>query len=389
MGNTADQNAPFLPTLDRWWTRDSISVGPTHLPFTGGWFLYLGYELAAEIEPTLKLRFDSILPVAFAVRCKAAVIFDHAEMRCYLVAESDGDIDVERVRTDIQSAPDEESIRAAVAVAVTEENPGIFTEAVVGAKRHIAAGDIYQANLSREWRANLVEDHDASAMYASLCNANPAPFAGIVHWRNCSILSSSPERLVEVRGGVITTRPIAGMRPRSDDATADRQLLEELISNPKERAEHVMLVDLARNDLGRVSTAGTVKVDEMMTLESYEHVHHIVSSVSGEIRHDISPGDAIAAVFPGGTITGCPKVRCMEVISEFEDAPRGAYTGSFGYLNRDGSLDLNILIRTIVKCGNHIQFRAGAGIVADSEPNAELWETRAKAKGLLRAINGG
>ena len=148
-----------------------------------------------------------------------------------------------------------------------------------------------------------------------------------------------------------------------------------------------MLIDLERNDIGRVCEAGTVEVDEMMILESYAHVHHIVSNIRGQLRADVTPGAAIAAVFPGGTITGCPKVRCMEIINELEEGPRGAYTGSFGYLNRDGSMDLNILIRTIVTQGNSVSFRAGAGIVADSEPAAELEETRAKAKGMLRALS--
>jgi anthranilate synthase component 1 len=147
-----------------------------------------------------------------------------------------------------------------------------------------------------------------------------------------------------------------------------------------------MLIDLERNDLGRVCDAGSVEVDEMMVLESYAHVHHIVSNVRGRLRDDVMPGQAIAAVFPGGTITGCPKVRCMEIIAELEEGPRGAYTGSFGYLNRDGSMDLNILIRTMIKQGNTITLRAGSGIVADSDPDAELAETRAKAKGMLRAF---
>jgi anthranilate synthase component 1 len=164
------------------------------------------------------------------------------------------------------------------------------------------------------------------------------------------------------------------------------KLSAELIANHKERAEHIMLIDLERNDLGRICQAGSVEVDEMMVLESYAHVHHIVSNVRGVLRTDVTPGMAIRAVFPGGTITGCPKIRCMEIIAELEDSPRGAYTGSFGYLNRDGSLDLNILIRTIVMHGRALQLRAGAGIVADSDPEAELDETRAKARGLLQAV---
>jgi anthranilate synthase component 1 len=187
---------------------------------------------------------------------------------------------------------------------------------------------------------------------------------------------------------VAATRPIAGTRPRSDNQQLDEKLLQELINDPKERAEHVMLIDLERNDLGRICEAGSVEVDEMMIVESYAHVHHIVSNIRGRLRADTTPGEGIAAVFPGGTITGCPKVRCMEIISELETGPRGAYTGSFGYLNRDGSMDLNILIRTMVISDNTITFRAGSGIVADSQPDAELQETRAKAKGLIRALSG-
>ena len=213
------------------------------------------------------------------------------------------------------------------------------------------------------------------------------PFAGIVRWNDATLISSSPERLLKIRDGIISTRPIAGTRPRSDDQDIDDSLSAELLSHPKELAEHVMLIDLERNDLGRVCVAGSVEVDEMMVLESYAHVHHIVSNVRGNLREDVTPGEAIRAVFPGGTITGCPKVRCMEIIQELECGPRGAYTGSFGYLNRDGSLDLNILIRTMVMRGNEISFRAGSGIVADSEPDAELGETRAKAEGMLRALS--
>jgi anthranilate synthase component 1 len=231
------------------------------------------------------------------------------------------------------------------------------------------------------------QDVDANRIYRALRTANPGPFAGLIKWRGVSVVSSSPERLLQVKNGIASTRPIAGTRPRSTDKAEDRQLLEELLAHPKERAEHVMLIDLERNDLGRVCDPGTVEVNEKMVVESYAHVHHIVSNVRGKLRADITPGEVIRAVFPGGTITGCPKVRCMEIISELETGPRGAYTGSFGYLNRDGSLDLNILIRTLVIRDNQVTLRAGSGIVADSEPAAELSETRAKAKGLIRALS--
>jgi anthranilate synthase component 1 len=257
---------------------------------------------------------------------------------------------------------------------------------VTRAKRYIADGDIYQANLSRSWTIGMDDNVCAADIYAALCAANPGPFAGLMHWDDVDVISSSPERLLRIQDGIASTRPIAGTRPRSENRDADDQLSLELFAHPKERAEHVMLIDLERNDLGRVCAPGSVEVDEMMVLESYAHVHHIVSNVRGQLRDDVTPGDAIRAVFPGGTITGCPKVRCMEIISELEDNARGAYTGSMGYLDRDGSLDLNILIRTLVMQGQEITLRAGSGIVADSEPEFELAETRAKAKGLLQAL---
>jgi len=202
---------------------------------------------------------------------------------------------------------------------------------------------------------------------------------------DCAVVSASPERLVRVRGDVVDTRPIAGTRPRRE-GDDDLARIHELVGHPKERAEHVMLIDLERNDLGRVCTPGSIEVDEMMVVESYAHVHHIVSNVRGQLRASVTPGDVIRAVFPGGTITGCPKVRCMQIIAELEAEGRGAYTGAFGWLNNDGDLDLNILIRSAEVEGDTVRFRTGAGIVADSDPVRELDETRAKARGMLRAL---
>ena len=330
------------------------------------------------------------MPVAFAVRCTAAVIYDHQEACLYFVAEPGNENDLDEIQADIQACRSQrtgDNVAATKSPATLEEEPELFLNAVAQAKRHISQGDIYQANLSRDWTAEVAQDTDASRIYSALRATNPAPFAGIARWRNATIISSSPERLLRVRDGCVSTRPIAGTRPRAADPGADDDMLAELIAHPKERAEHVMLIDLERNDLGRICTPGTVEVNEMMVLESYAHVHHIVSNVQGRLRDDVTPGDAIRAVFPGGTITGCPKVRCMEIISELEAGPRGAYTGSIGYLNRDGSLDLNILIRTIVMHDRSVTLRAGSGIVADSEPHAELAETRAKAKGLIQALS--
>ena len=387
-GHHADGAAGFLAALDDWWRSDNRFGPAPGLPFHGGWFLYLGYELAAEIEPLPDLPADSVLPVAFAVRCRAAIVHDHVDRQSWFIAEPGAGIDQERVMSDIRQAtagsrptpgrvPDSK---------ILEEDDARFLRAVSRAKDYIAAGDIYQANLSRGWTTQFAEEQEAADLYAALGTANPAPFAGLVRWRDAAIISSSPERLLRVRDGIASTRPIAGTRPRATDRDDDDRLSNELFANPKERAEHIMLIDLERNDLGRVCEAGTVEVDEMMALESYTHVHHIVSNVKGRLKAGTAPGEAIRAVFPGGTITGCPKVRCMEIINELEGVARGAYTGSFGYLNRDGSLDLNILIRTMVLQGRTVQLRAGAGIVADSEPSAELAETRAKAEGMLRSL---
>jgi anthranilate synthase component 1 len=285
-------------------------------------------------------------------------------------------------------APATQSMAATPVLAtVDEEEPQRFLGHVRAAQEYIRAGDVFQVNLSRRWGAVLQSPVSSAALYRHLCATNPAPFAGLMTWDNDrAVISSSPERLVAVRGRRVHTRPIAGTYPRSSDAAQDRVLSQDLLRHPKERAEHVMLIDLERNDLGRVCRTGSVKVGEFMTLESYRHVHHIVSEVSGELRDGVTPAQVIRAVFPGGTITGCPKVRCMQIIAELEQAPRTAYTGSMGYINRDGSLDLNILIRTIVRNGNEISLRAGAGIVADSIPERELAETRAKARGMLAAL---
>ena len=385
-GHNKGKHSKFLQALDTWWAEERVGASESDLPFQGGWFLYLGYELAAQIEPSLRLHDDPLLPTAFAVRCPAAIIYDHLNRSCSLVWEEDSEHYAEWIKSDIEQLASGEPRLESRAITIADDTPQQFTTAVTSAKGYIAAGDIYQANLSRQWAVAVPQNLSAGSLYESLCTANPGPFAGIARWQGISIISSSPERLVSVRKGKISTRPIAGTRRRGEDDATDEDLSSELFAHPKERAEHIMLIDLERNDLGRVCKAGTVEVDEMMVLESYTHVHHIVSNVRGELRDDVTPGQAIAAVFPGGTITGCPKVRCMQIIDELELAPRGAYTGSFGYLNRDGSLDLNILIRTMVKQGNEVTFRAGAGIVADSEPQAELDETRAKAEGMLRAL---
>ena len=385
-GPGSESGVDFLLALDKWWQQEKCDDPGSALPFQGGWFLYLGYELAAQVEPTLNLDTDDALPTAFAVRCPAAFIHDHNNNLSYAVCEQAFEEYLEPMRIDAAACYVGDNSKHDIALESVEDPPDHYLSAVRQAKEHIAAGDIFQANLSRAWHVEVGGSIGPDDIYARLCEANPAPFAGIVRWNGVAIISSSPERLITIRQQQVSTRPIAGTRPRATDGSTDSALSAELLDHPKERAEHVMLIDLERNDLGRVCEAGTVEVDEFMILESYTHVHHIVSNVRGILKPGLAPGDAIRAVFPGGTITGCPKVRCMEIISELENGPRGAYTGSFGYLNLDGSLDLNILIRTMVMSDDRIELKAGSGIVADSDPEAELAETRAKAKGLLLAL---
>jgi len=379
--------ADFLDALDAAWKSERIErSGDDELPFRGGWLLYLGYELAGEIEPKLRLPAapESTMPVALALRCPAAIIVDHQRMSTRLVVEQGREDLLEALAADVARV--ETAVQASRAGSQVEEDPPHrFLGGVERIHDYLRAGDVFQVNLSREWRVRPDGDVSPAATYAALREANPAPFAGFLQRDTWAIASSSPERLVDVRGDIVQTRPIAGTRARiaGDD---DAERVRELIGHPKERAEHVMLIDLERNDLGRVSIPGSVEVDELMSVESYAHVHHIVSNVRGRLRPDATPGQIVRAVFPGGTITGCPKVRCMEIIAELEGVGRGAYTGSLGYLNRDGDLDLNILIRTLAIERGTIRFRAGAGIVADSIAERELDETRAKAKGMLRAL---
>jgi anthranilate synthase component 1 len=387
---TVVQGNTFFSALENWWLaeRDAPTAASTDLPFAGGWAIFLAYEMAQEVEPRLSLPRAALPWRAFALRTPCALIHDRTRDRVIAVAEADSAHLLDRIEADARLAaaePDapDEGFRVK---SIQEEDPDAYLERVRRGKEYVAAGDIYQTNLSRPWHVELDRDPDVGALYNRLCNTNPAPFAALTQWRGVTIVSSSPERLLRVEGRRVDTRPIAGTRPRSRRPGDDVAEMAALVEHPKERAEHIMLIDLERNDLGRVCEAGTVRVDELMTIESYAHVHHIVSNVSGTLRSDVTPIEALRAVFPGGTITGVPKFRCMQIIAELEGVGRGAYTGSLGYLGRNGTMDLNILIRTMALMGRQIEFRAGAGIVADSEPQRELGETRAKARGLLAAF---
>jgi anthranilate synthase component 1 len=386
-GDDVSCDGDFLSALDRRWQARTIAHGDPKWPFRGGWALYLGYGLAAQVEPVLALaRERPGWPVATALRCPAALLRDHRTGACVAIAEA-GHVELlDRLVADCAAA----GALPAMApwrppVAIDEDDPDAFVAGVGRVLDYLVAGDVFQVNLSRQWQARFERPLDPAALFARLRQYNPAPFAGLFAHDGHAVVSASPERLVSVRGDTVETRPIAGTCPRfeGDDDVAR---IDALVGHPKERAEHVMLIDLERNDLGRVCEPGSIHVDELMGVESYPHVHHIVSNVRGRLRSSVTPGAVIRAVFPGGTITGCPKVRCMQIIAELEACSRGAYTGAFGWLNRDGDLDLNILIRGAEVDGDTLRFRTGAGIVADSDPVRELDETRAKARGMLHAL---
>ena len=381
----------FLSTFDAMWRAASLTEqADSPIPFQGGWFVYLSYELARFLEPALtNMPPGNDWPVAVATRFSAAIIRDHATQKTLLVSEHSDDDLLNQMEQDLRCIKDGAGgpIAPVSANEILEEDPLLYRQRIARILDYIRAGDTYQVNLSRVWHLQLRHRPAAIDLYTQLRLANPAPFAGLMTIdSDRAIISSSPERLVNVRHGRINTRPIAGTFPRSANPEEDQALAQALVRNPKERAEHVMLVDLERNDLGRICRPGSVHTDESLVVESYRHVHHIVSTISGELNADVTPAQVIRAVFPGGTITGCPKLRTMQIIAELEGAARGAYTGSIGYINRDGSLDLNILIRTLTLDGLSVQLRAGGGIVADSDPDRELNETRAKAKGMLAAL---
>ena len=382
----------------------ALDLPELDLPFTGGWFMYLAYELAQQIEPslvlpTLKMAQSNTqdLAIAHAVRIPAAVIIDHRLKCSYIVCETRYPQVFEAIETDIQTLiqpltpQDSESTttpqdapQKTGHTLLTEDHQEKYLHDVQTIRDYICAGDVFQVNYSRIWTGE--SSLSPQQLYQRLRQANPAPFAALCVFKDWAIISSSPERLVRVKNQIAETRPIAGTRPRSTSSRNDLALLEELINHPKERAEHIMLIDLERNDLGRICQAGSIEVDELMGLESYQHVHHIVSNIKGQLQAGITPGEVIRAVFPGGTITGCPKVRCMEIIAELEQTGRGAYTGSVGYINHNGDMDFNILIRSFTQIDNKLSFRTGAGIVFDSIAENELNETRHKAKGLLKAF---
>jgi len=373
-----------LSVLDALDVSGVLSV--SDLPFVGGYVCFFPYEYAAQVEPTLSLSVKEGLE-AQVWQVSATFIWDHHTHTLSAVAQPEYKDWLARLWQDWDGLPVESDYsRDAMVVSLIEDDGAAFLSGVECCKDYILSGDVFQVNLSRQWQADIDTALAPADIFNQLRKANPAPFSALFAWNHQAVISSSPERLIRVQQGRVDTRPIAGTRRRGDDLQADKALIEELRAHPKENAEHIMLLDLERNDLGRVCLPGSVAVDELMVIETYTHVHHIVSNVCGQLKAGTTAKQVIDAVFPGGTITGCPKVRCMEIIAELEQTPRGVYTGSLGYVSLDGQMDLNILIRSFYWQAGLLTFRAGAGIVYDSVAQSELEETRHKAKGLLRAL---
>jgi len=389
----------LLPVLRKLFQKYKSPAFP-EIPFaTGGAFGYLGYALAWEFENLPKSRKSKTdFNDALFLFVKNFFVFDHAKSKFYFISnlipekgisfESALD-QAKRWMDGVGTAPKGTglstfSTRFSIQNFKADVSKKTFKQMVARAKKYIEAGDIYQANLSQRFSFNF--DGAPETLYETLRNINPSPFASFFQVDDMVVISSSPERLVSKRGFHVETRPIAGTRPKGKTARETQQLRIELLKNAKERAEHIMLVDLERNDLGRVCKPHTVRVSEMMALEEYSHVIHIVSNVVGEMDPKKDQFDLIQAMFPGGTITGCPKVRCMEIIEELEPFARGLYTGSLGFMGFNGDLDLNIIIRTILLNKKRGYFQVGAGIVYDSNPEREYWETIYKGRALVEAL---
>jgi anthranilate synthase component 1 len=384
-GLMADFRSPFVPDLPR---------------FTGGAVGYFGYGASSWFEPVLGdlgMSNDRSEPAGFML-FDTVLAFDHVRHRILIIANAritpDDDLEslyqfacakiqfLEReLERNLSLAKTESGKPLEVTSNFTRER---FEEIVRRGKEHIAAGDIYQVVLSQRFEAEVAAD--PFTVYRALRHVNPSPYMYFIRMNGVSVVGSSPEMLVRVEGSRAETHPIAGTRPRGRTNDEDLRLAEELKRNEKERAEHVMLVDLGRNDLGRVCTFGSVRVPQFMGLERFSHVMHLTSIVEGQLADDRDRLDALVSCFPAGTVSGAPKVRAMQIIHELEGQPRGLYAGAVGYLDFAGNLDFCIAIRTVIMSGGRAYVQAGAGIVIDSNPTAEYEETRDKARALLRAL---
>jgi anthranilate synthase component 1 len=393
--------SPF-EALARLTVRRGFTADPDLPPLSSGAVGYLGYDAARLFEeiPDRHPKYGE-MPDGLFLLFDAVVAFDHPRQRLLLLTAVEGESDVDAAIARLDAVEvflrSEDQRRAGANPVPTAPGPvsrtsGFtplmprqrFLDSVAAAKEHILAGDVYQVVLSQRWTGRL--DVDPFDVYRALRMLNPSPYLFYLETREAVIFGSSPEMLVRCRGRTVETRPIAGTVPRGATAGEDAALAKKLLSDPKERSEHVMLVDLGRNDLGRVSAIGSVHVPRYAAVEKYSHVQHLVSEVRGTLAEGRTSLDALAACFPAGTLTGAPKIRAMEIIDALEGARRGVYGGAVGYLDAAGNLDMAIAIRTAVVVDGSCRIQAGAGIVADSQPEKEYAEAESKAQALFKAI---
>jgi para-aminobenzoate synthetase component 1 len=374
---------------------------PAPVPFVGGAVGYFSYDLCHFVEHLPSTAIDDLkLPECYFAFYDVILAFDHLEGRAYLVSTGFPELEegqrLKRARTRLEEVkswlrPAHSVINVSQSPAQKEEitlkanfTPEEYIKAVNRVREYIAAGDVFQVNLSQRFEADLkIPPYE---LCKRLRIVNPAPFAAYLNFEGVTVVSASPERFLKVQGDLVETRPIKGTRPRGRDSVEDQSLAQELTHSIKDRAENVMIVDLERNDLGRVCQYGTIKVTELAILETFPTVFHLTSTIVGRLHRGKSDIDLLKATFPGGSITGAPKVRAMEIIDELETTRRSVYTGSIGYLSFNGDLDINIVIRTFIIKEDRAYFQVGGGIIYDSDSEAEYIETLDKAKALIQAL---
>jgi para-aminobenzoate synthetase component I len=381
----AVQSQPALVILDQILAENRKSLMPGLPPFQGGLAGYIAYDFGRSLEPHAKLPdFPKMCPDLMLHVYDAGIAFDHLQERAWIIS-THGEARADELEAMLKQKPKplgQSSIENWSSNFTKDE----YEAAVARTVEYILAGDIFQANISQCFSARIPENFDALAFYKKLREKNPATFSAFLDYGDVQIASSSPERLLSFDGKTVEARPIKGTRRRDADPAKDAALVAELAASRKDRAENVMIVDLLRNDLSRVCEPGTVRVPVLCGLESYAAVHHLTSVVTGELKPEKSVGDLIAATFPGGSITGAPKIRAMEVIAEIEQQGRGVYCGSIGYFGFNGQVDLNIAIRTAMFAQGTARFQGGGGITARSEPAAEYDETLTKVNRIMEAF---
>ena len=389
-GDVSEQQDSPFSVIQRLLSHFSTNRREDGPPFQGGAIGYFGYEMGGLLERLPGTAVDDLaLPDMSIGFYDWVVAFDHASGQSWLVTTKfSREGRAQWVSDRIAKGSDASTSRNGLPTIASNLQSNFtrerYVEAVKRVKRYIAAGDIYQANISQRFEANV--DTDAWTLYQSLRNTAPAPFGAYLGFPEYSVLSASPEQFLRVENGFVETRPMKGTRPRGATSQDDIRLGRELATSEKDRAENIMIVDLLRNDLGRVCQPGTIRVPDLFTVEKYPNVHQLVSSVTGRLRPEHDEIDLLTACFPGGSVTGAPKIRAMEIIDEIEPVQRGVYCGAIGYIGFDGSMQLSIPIRTMVAKGQRVYLQVGGGIVADSDPDAEFQETLDKARGGLEAL---